>query len=91
MLMPSQIRGARAMLDWRPDELAHKAGISRADLDSVERGADAHFRTFSAIQKALEEAGVEFINESGPGVRLRQRGARDEGLHPSQLTSENDA
>jgi hypothetical protein len=35
----------------------------------------AHESTVRALQKALETAGVEFIDENGggPGVRLRRR------------------
>jgi hypothetical protein len=35
----------------------------------------AHESTVTALQKALESAGVEFIDENGggPGVRLRTR------------------
>jgi hypothetical protein len=35
----------------------------------------AHESTVMALQKAIESAGVEFIDENGggPGVRLRQR------------------
>jgi hypothetical protein len=34
-----------------------------------------HLSTVVALRKALEDAGVEFIDESGggPGVRLRKR------------------
>jgi hypothetical protein len=35
----------------------------------------AHMSTTAALKKALEAAGVEFIDENGggPGVRLRKR------------------
>ncbi len=45
------------------------------------------------MKRALESAGVEFIAENGggAGVRLKHRTTpRDEGLHASKLTSEND-
>lgn len=56
-------------------ELAERAGISKTGLNNIERGsADPKASTLAAIQRALEEAGVEFIPENGggPGVRLRQ-------------------
>jgi predicted transcriptional regulator len=38
----------------------------------VERGAsDPKVSTLTAIQKVLEEAGVEFTNGSQPGVRMK--------------------
>jgi hypothetical protein len=35
----------------------------------------AHLSTITALRKALEDAGIEFIEENGggPGVRLRDR------------------
>lgn len=79
------------MLDWTQEELAERAGISGTCLDTIERGlSNAGVSTMRTIQRILEEAGIAFTNGGEPGVKLRRRGARDEGLHPSQLTSEND-
>jgi len=75
MITPQQIRGARAMVGLTQAELAERAGISKTGLNNIERGsADPKASTLAAIQRALEEAGVEFIPENGggPGVRLRQ-------------------
>ncbi|NJL07376.1 MAG: helix-turn-helix transcriptional regulator [Methylacidiphilales bacterium] len=75
MISPSQIRGARAMLGLTQASLAEAAGISTTALNNIERGAaDPKASTLSAIRRALEQAGVEFIAENGggPGVRLRR-------------------
>ncbi len=56
MITPSQIRGARAMLNLTQAELAAKAGISTTGLNNIERGAsDPKASTLAAIQRALEE------------------------------------
>jgi predicted transcriptional regulator len=76
MISPSQIKGARAMLGLTQTELATAAGITKTALVNIETAtSDPKSSTLSAIQKALESAGVEFIAENGggPGVRLRKR------------------
>ena len=75
MLTPQQIRGARAMLGMTQADLAARAGLSATALNSIERGAsDPRASNLAAIQRALETAGVIFIetNGEGPGVRLRK-------------------
>ena len=72
MITPSQIRGARAMLNLTQAELAARAGISTTGLNNIERGvSDPKASTLSAIQRVLEEAGVEFTNGNEPGVKLK--------------------
>jgi predicted transcriptional regulator len=74
MISPSQIRGARAMLGLTQADLAAKADISKTALISIETSmSDPKASTLSAIQKALEAAGVEFTNGEQPGVRLRKK------------------
>lgn len=75
MIIPVQIRGARAMLGMTQSELAEASGISATALNNIERGhADPKESTLAAIQAALEAAGVIFIDgaDEGPGVRLRE-------------------
>lgn len=75
MLTPQQIRGARAMLGMTQADLAARAGLSATALNNIERGAsDPRASNLAAIQRALESAGVLFIDENGegPGVRLRK-------------------
>jgi DNA-binding XRE family transcriptional regulator len=76
MITPEQIRGARAMLKLKQADLAKAANISAAALHSIERGAAIpRAATSASIQRALEDAGVQFIPENGggAGVRLRKR------------------
>ena len=71
MLTITQIKAARSLLSWDQKELATAAHISRPALSNLERGAvSPRQKTLDAIQKALENAGIEFID--GPGVRFRQ-------------------
>lgn len=78
MLTSDQIRAARALLRWSAERLAGKSGVSWKTIQRME-AADgvptSSVRNMLKIQKTLESAGVEFIdqNGSGPGVRLKDR------------------
>jgi hypothetical protein len=78
-LTSAQIRAARALVRWRAQDLAREssvgvATIRRAELTDAETSMTA--ANDFAIRRALEAAGVEFIDENGggPGVRLRKSG-----------------
>jgi len=79
MLMPAQLRAARALLNWSREELAAKSGTSSETIKSFElRGSDPRLSSLNKWRRALEHAGVVFIepnpmggDELGPGVRLR--------------------
>ena len=80
MLTPEQSRAARAMLGWSREELAEKAGVSAGTVVGFELlGADSKMSTLHKLARALEAAGIEFIDEGtaslngGPGLRLRKR------------------
>jgi DNA-binding XRE family transcriptional regulator len=52
--------------------LAKAAQVTRNVIINFEKGRTAPNRNnLAAIQRALENAGVEFINGGSPGVRLR--------------------
>ncbi|MFS2151128.1 helix-turn-helix domain-containing protein [Rhizobium sp. Rhizsp42] len=77
MITSAQIRGARAMLGLQQAELADAAGISVADLDRIERGAESADATLLAVKQAFEASGIIFeadgeLISGGPGVRLAQ-------------------
>ena len=67
---------ARAALGWNLRDLAHAARISPQAVAHFERGGRVKASTLEAIQRALEKAGVIFIdaNDGGPGARLRSQG-----------------
>jgi ribosome-binding protein aMBF1 (putative translation factor) len=77
-LSGAQIRAARALLRWSAVDLAREASlgvntIKRAEV--ADMGTSLTAANELAIRRALEAAGVEFIDENGggPGVRLRKR------------------
>ena len=76
-LTSSQIRAARALLRWTVDDLARESALGRNTILRAELADDKTSLTVAndlAVRRALEDAGVEFIdvNGGGPGVRLRQ-------------------
>jgi hypothetical protein len=77
-LTSAQIRAARALIRWSAEELASHSAVGvttirRAELTDSETSMTA--ANNQAVRRALEAAGVEFIDENGggPGVRLRKR------------------
>jgi ribosome-binding protein aMBF1 (putative translation factor) len=77
-LSGAQIRAARALLSWSAVDLAQNSSVG---VNTIRRAEVAKERTSLtvandlAIRRALESAGVEFIDENGggPGVRVRKR------------------
>ena len=78
MIGPRQIRAARALVGLSQREIAERAGIGIATIRRIEAAVDEIIgtaQTLSRIQRALEAAGILFIDqddEHGPGVRLRK-------------------
>src|SRR5262245_36933677 len=77
-LTSAQMRAARALIRWSADDLARETTLSvttirRAELTEGETSMTTANNL--AVRRALETAGVEFIDENGggPGVRLRKR------------------
>jgi transcriptional regulator with XRE-family HTH domain len=70
-----QLRMARAALAWGVRDLATRSGVTANTVTRIENGADAKQSTIDRLRSALEDAGIEFIEENGggPGVRLRKR------------------
>lgn len=78
MISSSQIRAARALLDWSAKELSELAGVGWATIQRFE-SADgippSRGGTLDRVQTALENAGIEFIGDplQSPGVRLKRQ------------------
>jgi transcriptional regulator with XRE-family HTH domain len=72
-----QIRAARGLLGWSQTDLADRAKLSLITIKRFEAGfgppVSDEVRT--KAQKALEAAGIEFVDENGggAGVRFRKR------------------
>ena len=70
-----QTRAARALLRWSAAELAEAAALGANTVRRAEAADDQTSLTAAnelAVRRALEAAGVEFIDENGSGVRLRK-------------------
>jgi ribosome-binding protein aMBF1 (putative translation factor) len=76
-LTSAQIRAARSLVRWSADDLANRSSLSVATIRRAELTDEETSMTAAndlAVRRALESAGVEFIDENGggPGVRLRK-------------------
>jgi len=71
-----QLRAARALLGWSQTDLADRAALSLPTVKRLEGefGPRVSDEAKAKLKRALEQAGVEFIDENGggPGVRLRK-------------------
>jgi transcriptional regulator with XRE-family HTH domain len=81
MLTAAQIRAARALLRWTAQDLADNSALGVTTIRRAELAEGLTSLTVSndlAIRRALETAGVEFIDENGggAGVRLRKRSGK---------------
>jgi len=78
VLSSEVIRAARALLRWEQRDLEAASSVSLPTIKRLESRPGvmaAHRSTVVALKKALEAAGIEFIDKNGgrPGVRLRKR------------------
>ncbi len=76
MITSGQIKAARALLGISIADFAKLAGIgftTLVRLESSDGVPSGNIRTFEAVQKAFEQAGVEFIGtpDKGAGVRWK--------------------
>lgn len=73
----AQIRAARALVRWSAEDLARESMVGVTTIRRAELKEDETSMTNAnavAVRRALEAAGVEFIdaNGGGEGVRLRK-------------------
>lgn len=82
-MTPALCREARALLGMSRDRLCSLADLPAGTLDRFENGTHPAAswtrpaERLAAIRTALEQAGVEFIEENGGGAGVRLR--RGEG------------
>jgi transcriptional regulator with XRE-family HTH domain len=73
-ITPAQCRAARGLVDMDQAVLADGAMVSRSVVIDFEKERRVPTRNnLAAIQRVLEEAGVEFTNGDAPGVRLGKK------------------
>ncbi|MDO9299464.1 helix-turn-helix transcriptional regulator [Bradyrhizobium sp.] len=76
-MKPSQCRAARALIEYSQTELAEKAKVGESTVRNFEAGRSIPVtNNLNAIKRALEAAGVEFIDENGGGAGVRLRKPR---------------
>lgn len=78
-LVSGQIRAARALLRWSALDLARASSVGvntirRAEV--AESGTSLTAANELAVRRALETAGVEFIDENGGGAGVRLKKVR---------------
>ncbi len=72
-MTPDQSRAARGLLDWSQAELAARSNLSESTVRDFEKGRRVpSINNLAAIRRALEAAGVEFIDGDQPGLRLKR-------------------
>ena len=76
-----QLRAARGLLGWSQSELAARAGLSLPTVKRLEAGFGPRVSDEARrkMQRAIEAAGIEFIEENGGGsggVRFRTKQRR---------------
>jgi hypothetical protein len=77
-ILGAQMRAGRALLRWAATDLVRESGVSLATIhraESVDGKTTMTAANASAVRRALENAGIELIEEDdgGPGARLKQR------------------
>ena len=77
-LTSAQMRAARGLIRWSAEDLARETALSVTTIRRAELTEGETSMTTAndlAVRRALEAAGVMFIDENGgagPGVRLRK-------------------
>lgn len=71
-MTPDQCRAARAILHWKRATLAEAAKVSIGTIARLEDGIEPHVLLAESIERALCQAGVEFV---GGAVKRREDGA----------------
>jgi predicted transcriptional regulator len=68
------LRAARALLGWSQSELSKKSKVAVGTIKRMEKfdgAVKARTETLGRVIVVLEKAGVEFLNDEQPGVRLK--------------------
>lgn len=76
MISAAQIRAARGLIEWSQATLAEASGLSLPTIKRMEGKIGpgrSSAENVSAVVRALESAGVEFIPENGGGAGVRLR------------------
>jgi DNA-binding XRE family transcriptional regulator len=83
MLTSGQLRAARALLNWRQEDLSRAAKVGIATIQRMEKEdgpITGNISTALKIQAAFEKAGISFLEVDqmgGIGVRLSRNRSKD--------------
>jgi transcriptional regulator with XRE-family HTH domain len=75
MMLPIQLRMARAALGWTLKELGERAGVNMNTIARYEAGSEILTGTMQRLQDALRSEGVVFVDEDAdfqPTIRIRK-------------------
>ena len=95
MIIASQLRAARALIDMTTDDLARASDVSGDAIRSAESSAGSPDPEIAErLKRLFESKGIVFVgagqqDASGPGVRLHSQ-PPDEGIRPQNLNATND-
>lgn len=72
LLTAAHMRAARGLLDWSQPELAERSGVGLGTIKRMENlgPGRSSAENVATVQRTLEAAGIEFLNDGRPGVRL---------------------
>lgn len=73
-LNSENLRAAMALLRWRVEDTAEHSGVGTNTIARLLRGEPIRESTAAKIMDAVERAGVELLNGSRPGARLKGPG-----------------
>jgi hypothetical protein len=74
MIIASQCRAARALIDWSLVQLSESSGVPIDTISAFEGGAGIDAAANLALQQALQRGGAVFLAAAktrGAGVRLK--------------------
>jgi transcriptional regulator with XRE-family HTH domain len=73
MITGRQVRAARSLLEWKAEDLAREAGLTRVTVSKIESGlVQPQEKTLAAIVGAFDKYGVEFLEDEGVKIRKHQ-------------------
>lgn len=81
-----QLRAARALIGWEQAELARRARVAIGTIRRMESftgEVGSRTSTLSQVLSAMERAGIQFLNDGSPGVRLHPLPSARQGKRTS--------